>query len=212
MPNKSSEQFETGELVSPSQTGISRRDILVGLLASVGAVVTTSCVDNLEKAVSSNTDEKASKSLHLSFYSDNEYALVASLADLIIPDTETIGALAVGVPLFMDRLYNEWAATESKSAHKQDLARVQQALDAISKQNYLALTPDEQTASLSELDQQAFSNKTAVAASYRSIKSLIARFYYSSEVGASQELRYELVPGRWEPCVPFEKIGRTWAA
>ena len=37
---------------------------------------------------------------------------------------------------------------------------------------------------------------------WRTIKTLILTGYYTSEVGASQELRFELVPGRWDPALP----------
>lgn len=36
--------------------------------------------------------------------------------------------------------------------------------------------------------------------------------YYYSQVGATQELRYELVPGAWEPSVPITAATRAWAA
>jgi hypothetical protein len=35
--------------------------------------------------------------------------------------------------------------------------------------------------------------------------------YYQSEAGATQELRYELVPGAWRGCVPYSEIGRATA-
>lgn len=46
---------------------------------------------------------------------------------------------------------------------------------------------------------------------FRTMKELTVVGYYTSEVGATVELRHEAVPGRWEGCVPFGQIGRTWA-
>lgn len=45
----------------------------------------------------------------------------------------------------------------------------------------------------------------------RSMKELTLVGYYTSEIGATQELRHEPVPGRFDGCVPFAEIGRTWA-
>lgn len=45
----------------------------------------------------------------------------------------------------------------------------------------------------------------------RRMKELTLVGYYTSEVGATQELRHEPVPGRFDGCVPFAQIGRTWA-
>ncbi len=46
---------------------------------------------------------------------------------------------------------------------------------------------------------------------FRMLKELTLVGYYTSEVGATEELRFVQVPGRWEACVPFEDVGRTWA-
>nr|WP_246438691.1 gluconate 2-dehydrogenase subunit 3 family protein [Novosphingobium piscinae] len=37
---------------------------------------------------------------------------------------------------------------------------------------------------------------------WRTVKGLILTGYYTTEIGGAQELRYELVPGRWEPDLP----------
>jgi len=46
---------------------------------------------------------------------------------------------------------------------------------------------------------------------YAKFKYLVLAGYYLSEVGATQELRYELIPGAWRACVPFSEIGRATA-
>jgi hypothetical protein len=35
--------------------------------------------------------------------------------------------------------------------------------------------------------------------------------YFTSEVGATQVLRYDPVPGAYHGCIPFEEVGKTWA-
>lgn len=46
---------------------------------------------------------------------------------------------------------------------------------------------------------------------FRMMKELTLLAYYTSEAGATRELRYAPVPGRYDGCVPFTTIGRTWA-
>ena len=46
---------------------------------------------------------------------------------------------------------------------------------------------------------------------FRMMKELTLLGYYTSEAGATRELRYVPVPGRYDGCVPFTTIGRTWA-
>lgn len=43
------------------------------------------------------------------------------------------------------------------------------------------------------------------------LKELTMVGYYTSEPGATEELQYIHVPGRYDGCEPLEEIGRTWA-
>lgn len=208
MSNNESDQKSSG----PSKQGITRRDVLLGILASVGAAGTSGCAKSLNNTIVGLDTNAIQGSSDLGFYTSTEYLLTSRLADLIIPDTQTQGALAVGVPKLMDRLHTDWASAESQATHRDALKQVTHELNTIAGKPFLELNSDAQLKTLIRLDELAYAADYQRLNAYRSVKDLIARFYYLSEVGATQELRYELVPGRWEACIPFEKVGRTWAA
>ena len=46
---------------------------------------------------------------------------------------------------------------------------------------------------------------------YRQLKELTVAGYYTSEVGATQELQWLPAPGRYEADVPLSEVGRAWA-
>jgi hypothetical protein len=46
---------------------------------------------------------------------------------------------------------------------------------------------------------------------WRTMKELTLVGYYTSEPGATKELRYEATPARYDACVPLAKIGRAWS-
>jgi gluconate 2-dehydrogenase gamma chain len=71
------------------------------------------------------------------------------------------------------------------------------------------LDADKQLATVRAYDAE---NVRAEADDYRQFKELVLLGYYNSEIGATQELRYELVPGVWRADIPFSEIGRAWAA
>ena len=48
-------------------------------------------------------------------------------------------------------------------------------------------------------------------AGYAKLKRLVFALYYLSEAGATQELRYEHVPGGWEPSIPVTAETRAYA-
>lgn len=64
---------------------------------------------------------------------------------------------------------------------------------------------------LAALDAEAFAEGVR-AHPWRTIKALILTGYYTSEAGGSQELRYELVPGRWDPDLPATPQTVAWSS
>ncbi len=46
---------------------------------------------------------------------------------------------------------------------------------------------------------------------FRQLKELAVAGYYTSEVGATEELRWVAAPGRYDPDVPLAEAGRAWA-
>lgn len=197
--------------VNKEPFGITRRELLVSLMASVGALATMGCTEQFDVMAKTSLAPSGEEN-DLVFYTQTEYQLTRRLADIIIPETDTLGALAVGVPLLMDKFQHTWASKTSQDNHRLALSIISTELNKLATQDFLTMTGEQQVEILSELDKQAYSSNKNYSRAYRSIKRLMARFYYLSEVGATKELRYEAVPGRWEACVPFEKIGRTWAA
>jgi len=63
---------------------------------------------------------------------------------------------------------------------------------------------------LTKYDNDVFTGRTENKF-YRDIKQTIATAYYMSELGATEELHYEPVPGEWRGDVPFSEIGKAWA-
>jgi gluconate 2-dehydrogenase gamma chain len=47
--------------------------------------------------------------------------------------------------------------------------------------------------------------------SYRRLRGLVLFGYYTSEIGGSQELRYELVPGRYDADIPYDPKERAYS-
>lgn len=136
--------------------------------------------------------------------------LVATVAEHIIPETDTPGARGAGAHVFIDKMLAEHYPAAEKQRVLDGLA----ALDARARKAngapFIRCSADEQRALLARVDQEAFADR-AQPHWFRTIKELTILGYYTSEVGATQELAHIAVPGRFDPCVPFEQIGRTWA-
>lgn len=127
------------------------------------------------------------------------------LCDLVIPDTATPGARKAGVPEFLTLALKHRLA----GASNDDLAALQTRLDQQSGGSFVHLTAGKQQSVLAATDSQDVSNP---ATPWARMKKLILMGYYTSEIGASQELQYQLVPGRFDPDVPVKPGDRAWSS
>lgn len=136
-----------------------------------------------------------------------------ALCDITLPDTDTAGAKKSGAPTFVLTAIEHGLAGCPADA----LQRFQEALNVEVKGDFLALTPAGQLDILAPIDEAAFSRQpqrelSAELQLWKPIKSLIVTAYYTSEIGGSKELRYVLVPGRFDPDVPCDASTRAFSS
>lgn len=187
-----------------------RRQILGGMFA-LGLLVGTPLT------IWSQTREKPDARA-----SASQRQLLERLSDLVIPSTDTLGALAVGVPAFVELALlhglGETAPETTARVHMQPdkgglpvLDLVARELDRRSHGTFTGLSPARQTTVLTVYDAEAYAQDQGDHP-WRKIKALILTGYYTSEVGASRELHYELVPGRFDPDLPLPANHRSWSS
>jgi hypothetical protein len=154
--------------------------------------------------------------------SESEKLLLARLADLVIPATDTPGAVAVGVPAFVELALShgldETAPPVSGPVRMAGyrggfpvLEQVARDLNREAAGNFLSLDAERQQGVLAAYDAEAFGGDRQDHP-WKKLKALILTGYYTSEVGASRELQYELVPGRWDPDLPLAPNNRSWSS
>lgn len=169
-----------------------RREVLQGLIISIGGASMLSACGG-EATVAPSTGQTSR------YFSEDELALVSRLSNLIIPRTDTPGALDVGVPGFMDSLMADWANADSKASQHESISQISADLG----EDFAAKAEDDAEEQLQEYDAAAYADRSDHRA-YRSLKGLITQSYFASEDGALQERGWVAVPGRWDPCVEIE--------
>jgi hypothetical protein len=136
--------------------------------------------------------------------SADQAELVATIAEHILPETDTPGARAVGVHRFIDALLAESYPAEERQRFLTGFAGLDDRGRRAHGRPFLACTAGDQLALLGDLDR-------AADPFFRTLKELTLVGYYTSEIGATRELHHAPVPGRYDGCVPLAQIGRTWA-
>ncbi len=137
-----------------------------------------------------------------------QFALLEQVSDVIIPATDTPGAIDAGVPEFIRQMLTDWASHDTR-------AQIVAVLESIDKRAwdkfgsaFRELPAERRLEVMRAVDDDAVSREDV---SYGKFKWLVLAGYYHSEVGATQELRFELVPGAWRSCLPLSEVGRASA-
>jgi Gluconate 2-dehydrogenase subunit 3 len=134
-----------------------------------------------------------------------QMSLLDLVCDLVLPRTDTPGALDLKVPAFVAlALQHGLDGTLNPSAPGAPTGNDYGAW----LQQVLALDPKK---ALAEIDAAAFA-KGAPPSPWRRIKGLILTGYFTSEAGASKVLQYEPVPGRFDPDIAIKPGGASWAS
>jgi hypothetical protein len=141
----------------------------------------------------------------------DELQLTGVLADLIIPRTETPGALDVGAHRTVDHLLKACALEPAQAAFRSGLARIDAAARAQGAKRFGALPPARQVALLQALERGATPFGPEDQRFFRELKGYVAFAYYTSEAGASRELAYLPVPGGFKGDVKVTRATHTWA-
>jgi len=132
------------------------------------------------------------------------------VADLVIPATDTPSASQVQVPAFV-ALAVEHGLNDCSPQMLQDLHAM---LDRAAMGAFESAAPSTQAAVLQAIDEQAFSGNAGPHHPWQPIKGLIVMGYYTSQPGASQELRWAFVPGRFDADIPVSPgtraLGNDW--
>jgi hypothetical protein len=141
----------------------------------------------------------------------DELQLTGVLADLIIPRTDTPGALDVGAHRTVDHLLAVCAEAPAQVAYKAGLARIEAVARAGGAKGFTALPAARQAALLQALDTGSAPFGPADQGFFRQLKGYVAFAYYTSEAGASQELAYLPVPGGFKGDIKVTRSTHAWA-
>lgn len=178
--------------------GADRRGFLTSALLAIGIT---------GAALSGCTTMATGKATSASRFLDPaRYAALDAVSETIMPRTDTPGARDALVPERFDALMQNWASASTREKFSALLDEADALSRAQTGSTLAALPPEKQLEVVTAFDKAKFAD-----AGYRKFKNLILALYYVSEPGATQELRYEHVPGAWEPSIPVTADTRAWA-
>jgi hypothetical protein len=193
-----------------------RREVL-RLLGSVAAI---SALPLEAMTLIQQASAQVAQATGLKTLNPHQNATVITIAEAIIPATDTPGAKGAQVNEFIDLLLTEWFEPSETQEFLAGLVDV----DARSKKKFSVLfvdcTPEQQTELLTELDRAAMefsaSQKQAMPTHdapppmnfFYQMKKLTLAGYYTSKIGFSQELGKRIIPPAHAGCAPLQEATR----
>ncbi len=154
-------------------------------------------------------------------FTPEQAMIVEDSSERIIPATETPGAQGVGVPQFIEEMVKLVYKEEDRQAFIKGLNDLEASTQADSGKSFTKLSEEEQYEILNPLNERAAKDARQSQLNpqnpikptfFRAIKELTVVGYYTSEIGATQELEFLEIPGNYDGCVPISELsGKTWA-
>lgn len=155
------------------------------------------------------------------FFTEQEAKTVAMLVDMILPRTDTPGALDVKSDIFIDKVI---AKTYDKEGQDNMRAEIE-GFNAEAKEKYGAifykLSEADRIGMLKETEANSPKFNPGVWGTtvgdqppvgfYRSMKSMAIWAYFTSEEMGENVLSYDPIPGIYEPCKPVAEVGNRWS-
>ena len=150
----------------------------------------------------------------------HQNATVIAMTDLIIPETDTPGAKGARVNEFIDLILTEWATDEERANFLGGLAGVDKQSNELFGKDFVDVSPAQQTALLRAMDDAAMAGRDSTPRVLPSLgtpmardaqlkgnfwpvfKSITLHGYYTSEIGFTQELKLQIIPGAFHGCAP----------
>jgi len=135
-----------------------------------------------------------------------------NICAIVIPQTDTLGAAEVNTHSFIDnQLFHCY-----ESAEQEKMRGVLTLIDHVSNKQFSSafvdLSQKQQFDLLTDLDLGQNNFDANQRADFKSLKQLICFGYYTSEVGASKELRYLAVPGGYTGSIPYKSTDASWGS
>ncbi|WP_395340772.1 gluconate 2-dehydrogenase subunit 3 family protein [Ningiella sp. W23] len=207
-----------------------RREMLLASASLLGLSAMTPVMAAL-LATKSGSEQSAGFE---SAFSAQERDMLSTIVDLLIPKTDTPGALEAKVDIFIDELVSNWYGSQEQAyflkgfriLNHHCISSFSKGFLDCDKQHQLVALEDAQQNALGSLSDGKLGLDTervsanpndwalwgdrprAGGAFFAQLKGLTVLAYYTSELGATQALIYDPVPGSHDGNFDFAKVNK----
>jgi len=148
------------------------------------------------------------KPADLNLFDDKTYHLINELTELIIPATDTPGAKDANVVSYIhDRLKNFTTEAEREKVFEDLKLFDTKSMETFDK-DFLDLDLSQQTEILKEMSVEAQQNEEHI---FNMLREETIVGFFTSELGATEVLRFDPIPGVYNGCMEYVEGEAAWA-
>ncbi|WP_315763286.1 gluconate 2-dehydrogenase subunit 3 family protein [Sphingomonas sp. Y38-1Y] len=136
-------------------------------------------------------------------------ALMTALSERVIPTTDTPGAIAAGVPAYIEKLLADWSYPDERKPILEGLDLIEARSMRDYKVTGAKAKPAQQDALLTlAMNDQLPGGKTF----FDGFRQLVITGYYTSEIGITVEREYLPVPGEYNGAFPYANVNKVYSS
>jgi len=138
--------------------------------------------------------------------------MLEALVETILPETDTPGARQARVHVFVDLALRDCYTEAEQRTFTAGLEALAEECRSRHARPFEACSPEERHALLAPLDAASYAPDTGARGSFvRILKDLTLVGFFTSELGATQALAYQKVPGGFQGCLELRPDQKAWA-
>ena len=188
---------------------MNRRDSLKGLSAVTAHALFPSV---LAGAAAAAAELDAGEAWAPRFIRPERALMLESLVDTVLPATDTPGAGQARVQAFVDLALRDCYTPAEQQVFVTGLEALADDCRGRHGRPFEACSAEERLALLAPLDAASYAPDTGPRGSFvRILKDLTLVGFFTSQIGATQVLAYEKVPGGYRGCVELRPDQKAWA-
>lgn len=185
-------------------TVMNRRDALKSVVLMMGGTMIGATA-----ILTGCSPERQLKDLN---FTPEDLAFLDEIGETIIPTTDTPGAKATKIGEFMQMMIKDCYDADQQKAFIDGLNALSTDFKAEKGVDFMEATSEDRLAFLNGMQEKfKSSGEERQPIVINMLRDLTVLGYFTSEIGATQALRFVEVPGRFDPCIDYKKGDKAWA-
>jgi hypothetical protein len=140
------------------------------------------------------------------FFKGDEAKVLTAIADIILPHTETSGALDANVPAFIDSMMAAVYDADAQARFRSGCAEFAAAPDSKTGKAFLDQDREAQIAAVKQALEAAVAANADPRPFILVARELTLLGFYTSQPGITENMEYQAVPTAYHGCVPISQM------